>query len=78
MISIYTTTQQTQEFALNKFQMMMNNYDQRVGINDNANCSYILYNPYKILIICSSGSGFKTNALLNLIKHQQPNIDKIY
>ena len=59
MISIYTTTQQTQEFALNKFQMMMNNYDQRVGISDNANCSYILYNPYKILIICSSGSGLK-------------------
>ena len=30
-----------------------------------------------ILIIGGSGSG-KTNALLNLTKHQQPDIDKIY
>ena len=77
MISIYITTQKTQYFAWNKFQMMVNNYDQWVGINHSPNWSYILYNPNKILIICSSESGFKTNALLNLIKHQQPNIDKI-
>ena len=31
----------------------------------------------KILIIGGSGSD-KTNALLNLIKHQQPDINKIY
>ena len=33
--------------------------------------------PHKILIIGGSGSG-KTNVLLNLIKQQQPDIDKIY
>ena len=33
--------------------------------------------PYRILIIGGSGSG-KTNVLLNLIKHQQPDIEKIY
>ena len=31
----------------------------------------------RILIIGGSGSG-KTNVLLNLIKHQQPDVDKIY
>ena len=30
-----------------------------------------------ILIIGSSGPG-KTNVLLNLLKHQQPDVDKIY
>ena len=33
--------------------------------------------PYKILIIGSSRLG-KTNVLLNLIKQQRPDIDKIY
>ena len=33
--------------------------------------------PYRILIIGGSGSG-KTNALLSLIKHQQPDTEKIY
>ena len=33
--------------------------------------------PHKILIIGGSGSE-KTNVLLNLIKQQQPDIDKIY
>ena len=32
---------------------------------------------YRILIIGVSGSG-KTNMLLNLLIHQQPDIDKIY
>ena len=35
------------------------------------------WHPYRILIIGGSGS-IKTNVLLNLIKDQQPNIDKIY
>ena len=34
-------------------------------------------NPYRILIIGGSGSG-KANVLLNLIKHQPSDIDKIY
>ena len=39
--------------------------------------SYISGHTYRILIIGGSGSG-KTNALLNLTKSKQPDIDKIY
>ena len=35
------------------------------------------HHPYRILIIGGSGS-WKTYVLLNLIKHQRPDIDKIY
>ena len=56
---------------------MMKNYDESVEINHNRNWLYIPDHPYRILIIGSSGSG-KTNVLLNLIKHQRPDIDKIY
>ena len=56
---------------------MMKNYDQLVEINQNPNWPYVPDHPYRILIIGSSGSG-KTNVLLNLIKHQQPDIDKTY
>ena len=55
----------------------MKNYDQPVKIDHNPNWLYIPDHPYRILIIGGSGSG-KTNALLNLIKHQRPDIDKIY
>ena len=54
----------------------MENYDESVKKNHNRNWPYIPDYPYKILIIGGSGSG-KTNALLNLTKHQQPGIDKI-
>ena len=47
---------------------MMTNYDQSVEIN----WPYL----YRILIIGVSGSG-KTNVLLNLIKNQRSDIDKI-
>ena len=54
----------------------MKNFDQCVKINHNLNRIYIPDHPYKILI---SGSGLgKKNVLLNLIKYQQPDIDKIY
>ena len=56
---------------------MMKNYDESVEINHNGNWLYIPDHSYRILIIGSSGSG-KTNVLLNLIKHQRPDIDKIY
>ena len=56
---------------------MMKNYDKSVKINHNPNCPYIPDHPYRILIIVGSESG-KTIVLLNLIKHQRPNIDKIY
>ena len=56
---------------------MMKNYDQSDKINHNSNWLYIPDHPYIILIIGGSGSE-KINVLLNLVKHQQPNIDKIY
>ena len=55
----------------------MKNYDKPVEINHNPNWPYIPNHPYKIFIIGCSGSG-KTNVLLNLIKHQRPDIDNIY
>ena len=42
----------------------------------NEKWPFIPDHPYRILIICGSGSG-KTNALLNLIKEQN-DVDKIY
>ena len=56
---------------------MMQNYDQPVEINHNLNWLYIPDHPYRILIIGGSESG-KINVLLKLIKHQRPDIDKIY
>ena len=56
---------------------MMKNYDQSVKINHNSNWPYIPDHPYRISIKRGSGSG-KTNMLLNLIKHQRPDIYKIY
>ena len=54
---------------------MMKNYDQSVKISHNPSRPYIPDHPYRILTIGGSGSG-KTNVLLNLIKHQQPDNDK--
>ena len=56
---------------------MMKNYDESVDIKHNPNWPYIPAHPYRILIIDGSETG-KTNVLLNLIKHQRPDIDKIY
>ena len=56
---------------------MMKNYNQSVKINNNPNWPYSPDHPYRILIIGGSGSG-RTNLLLNLIKHQGPDIYKIY
>ena len=56
---------------------MMKNYDQSVETNYNQNWPYLPEHSNKNLIICGSGSG-KTNVLLNLIKHQLPDIGKIY
>ena len=56
---------------------MMKNYDQSVEINHNPNWPYIPDHTYRILIIGGSGSG-KTNVLLNLMRHQRPDTDKIY
>ena len=55
----------------------MINYYESVEVNHKLNWSYIPNRPYRTLINGSSGSG-KTNVLLNLIKHQRPDIGKIY
>ena len=56
---------------------MTRNNIESVGINHNPNSPYISDHPYRILIIRGSGSG-KTNVSLNLVKHQRPDIPKIY
>ena len=55
----------------------MKNYDESFEINSNPNWPDIPDHPNRVLIICGSGSG-KTNVLLNLIKHQRPDIGKIF
>ena len=57
--------------------IMMKNYDESVEIKHNPNWPYIPDHCYWILIIGGLGSG-KTNVLLTLMKHQRPDIDKIY
>ena len=57
--------------------MMMKSCDESVEINQNLNWCYIPDHAYRILIIGGSGSG-KNNVLLNLMKNQWPDIDKIY
>ena len=56
---------------------MIKDCDESVEINHNPNWPYIPDHRYRILIIDGSGSG-KVNVLLNLIKHQRLNTDKIY
>ena len=56
---------------------MTKNYDESVEMNHNRNWSYIPVHPYKTLIVGGSGSS-KINVLLNLIKHQRPDINKTY
>ena len=56
---------------------MMKNYKKLVRIINGPTWFYILDHPYTILVIGGSESD-KTNVLVNLIKHQQPDTDKIY
>ena len=46
-------------------------------MNNNSSLPFILDHPHRILIIGGSGSE-KNNVLLNLIKHQRPDIHKVY
>ena len=55
----------------------MKNYNQSIEIKKYSKLAYIPDHPYGIWIIVGSGSG-KTDVLLNLIKHQQPDIVKTY
>ena len=54
--------------------MVVKNYDK---INQNPSWFDIPDNPYMILIIGGSVLG-KSNVLLSLLKHQPPDVDKIY
>ena len=56
--------------------MMMRYYDESQS-KSRSNWPYIPDHRYRILITDGSGWG-KTNVLLNLIKHQQPDIGQIY
>ena len=56
---------------------MMKNCNESVEISHNPNWSYFPDHPHKMFIIDGSGSG-KANVLLNLIKTQLADIDKIY
>ena len=55
----------------------MKNHDKSVEINHNLSLSYIPDHTYRILIIGGSGSD-KTIVLLNLIKQERPDNDKMY
>ena len=68
---------ETKNFYQIKIITVMKNYDESVEINHDPNWPYIPNHLYRILIIGGSGSA-KTNVLLDLIKHQPPDIDKIY
>ena len=56
---------------------MKKNYDQSGEINHNSYWPYIPDHPERILTISGMEPG-KTNMLLNLIKHQRPDIEKTY
>ena len=53
----------------------MKNYDESVKINHNPNWYYISGTFYRTVIIGGLRSG-KTNVLVDLIKHQRPDIKK--
>ena len=57
--------------------IMTKNHDQTVKIYHNPSWPYIPDHPFRMLIIGGWGSG-KTNVLLNLMKIQRPDIDKMY
>ena len=56
---------------------MMKNCHESVEIIHSPNWPYIPDHLYRIWILGGSGSE-KTNVLLNLIKHQPPDIDNIH
>ena len=56
---------------------MMKDYDESVKTSHKLDWLYISDNLYRVLIIGGSGSG-KTNMLLSLIKHPEPDFDRTY
>ena len=57
--------------------MMVKNYEESVQINHIPNWPYIFDHLYRILKLVVQDQR-KTNMFLNLLKHQQPDIEKIY
>ena len=57
--------------------MMVKNYEEPVQINHNPNWPYIFDHLYRILKLVVQDQR-KTNMFLNLLKHQQADIGKIY
>ena len=57
--------------------MIMINYDESVKKNQNRNWSYFPDHLYRIFIVGGLGLG-KSNALLNLIQNQGPDVDKSF
>ena len=55
---------------------MMKNYDELVIINNNPNWPYFDEHFFRTVIIGVLGS-VRTNMILNLIKHQRTDIDKM-
>ena len=55
---------------------MMKNYDELVIINNNPNWPYFDEHSFRTVIIGVLGS-IRTNMILNLIKHQRTDIDKM-
>ena len=55
---------------------MMKNYDELVKINNNPNWRYFDEHSFRTVIIGVLGS-VRTNMILNLIKHQRTDIDKM-
>ena len=58
----------TKSFTSSPVKILMKNYNQSVEINHNPNWSYIPDHPCRIVIIGNLGK----------LKHQRPDIDKIY
>ena len=72
MKQIFITTKKSRQILNND--KKLRNYDQSCNINHNPSWLYIPNNHP--LVSCGSGSG-KANVLLNLLKRQRPDVDKI-
>ena len=75
-IKAFSTDDQIKQIQI-KVIAIMKKYNESVKINQNPIWLYIPDHPFGILIFAGAGLG-KTNVLLNLMKNQQPDYDKIY
>ena len=75
-IKAFSTDDQIKQIQI-KVITIMKKYNKSVKINQNPSWPHIPAHRFGILIFASAGLG-KTNVLLNLMKNQQPDYDKIY